>query len=302
MGRIPPYRHAFHLRYARALAGGTHNCGSVAARIYRPQSFNPSRKGLPARCSRRGLTDRRGCRVSSKSSTLLSYKGQRIAVIPTCADLQRFKRSDKPPSERVYGCVGTVLSGWFLMDWLAALFNTVAQKDPEARFEVVTRDDAETVRAALDIRRQARRSAFDLSERIRERARGAAKAVYVRDVFHVRDKSSLGVRRPAWGSIGCGVPVVANEGVGDVADIIRRYNVGVIVKDGSEAAMTTALDELEALRSDPDLPSRCRQGGRGGISPSRPGRRRIARFMRTSLDTQMSPEAAPAAANAANVR
>ena len=60
-------------------------------------------------------------------------KGQRIAVIPTCADLQRFKRSDKPPSERVYGCVGTVLSGWFLMDWLAALFNTVAQKDPEAQ-------------------------------------------------------------------------------------------------------------------------------------------------------------------------
>ena len=85
------------------------------------------------------------------------------------------------------------------MDWLAALFNTVAQKDPEARFEVVTRDDAETVRAALDIRRQARRSAFDLSERIRERARGAAKAVHVRDVFHVRDKSSLGVRRPASG-------------------------------------------------------------------------------------------------------
>ena len=39
MGRIPPYRHAFHLRYARALAGGTHNCGSIAARIYRPQSL-----------------------------------------------------------------------------------------------------------------------------------------------------------------------------------------------------------------------------------------------------------------------
>ena len=34
MGRIPPHRHAFHLRYARALAGGTHNGGSIAARIY----------------------------------------------------------------------------------------------------------------------------------------------------------------------------------------------------------------------------------------------------------------------------
>ena len=81
----------------------------------------------------------------------IELQGQHIAVIPTCADLQRFKRSDKPPSERVYGCVGTVISGWFLLDWLAAFFNTVAQKDPEAQFEVVTRDDAETVRATLDI-------------------------------------------------------------------------------------------------------------------------------------------------------
>ena len=59
--------------------------------------------------------------------------------------------------------------------------------------------------------------------------------------------------------LGCGLPVVANEGVGDVADIIRRYNVGVVVKDGSQAAMMAALDELKALRSDPDLPSRCRK-------------------------------------------
>jgi len=62
--------------------------------------------------------------------------------------------------------------------------------------------------------------------------------------------------------LGCGLPVVANEGVGDVADIIRRYNVGVVVKDGSQAAMMAALDELKALRSDPDLTSRCRKAAK----------------------------------------
>ena len=102
------------------------------------------------------------------------------------------------------------------------------------------------------------------------------------------ETSELGRSPTRMGEVlGCGVPVVANEGVGDVADIIRRYNVGVIVKDGSEAAMATALDELEVLRSDPDLPSRCRQGSRGEYFPLRPGRRRIARSMRTSLDTQI---------------
>ena len=88
-------------------------------------------------------------------------------------------------------------------------------------------------------RRQAGRPAFDLSARLRERAGGAAKAVRVRDVLRRSGRRpSLGrsADPPGRGARMCGVPVVANEGVGDVADIIRRYNVGVIVKDGSEAA------------------------------------------------------------------
>ena len=184
---------------------------------------------------------------------------QRIAVIPTCADLQRFKRSDKPPSKHVYGCVGTVLSGWFLMDWLAALFSSVAQNDPEARFEVVTRDDAEKVRTALDIDGKLgdRLSIFpSASESVHEALQTQATSV----MFFTSGTSKLGSAPTRLGeALGCGVPVVANEGVGDVADIIRRYNVGVIVKDGSEAAMSVALAELEALRSDPDLPLRCRK-------------------------------------------
>ena len=186
-------------------------------------------------------------------------QGQRIAVIPTCADLQRFRPSDKPPSERVYGCVGTVLSGWFLMDWLAALFNTVAQKDPEARFEVVTRDDTETVRAALDIDGKLGDllSIFpSASESVHEALQKQSTSV----MFFTAGTSKLGSAPTRLGeALGCGIPVIANEGVGDVADIIRRYNVGVIVKDASETAMNAALGELEPLRSDPDLPPRCRR-------------------------------------------
>jgi glycosyltransferase involved in cell wall biosynthesis len=190
---------------------------------------------------------------------LTELQGQHIAVIPTCADLQRFKRSNKPSSERVYGCVGTVLSGWFLMDWLSKLFNAVAQRDLEARFEVVTRDDAETVRAMLDIDGKLgdRLSIFpSVSENVHEALQKQSTSV----MFFTPETSKLGSAPTRLGeALGCGVPVVANEGVGDVADIIRRYNVGVIVKDGSEAAMAVALDELEMLRSNPDLLSRCRQ-------------------------------------------
>ena len=111
------------------------------------------------------------------------------------------------------------------------------------------------------------------------------------------DTSELGPQPdpPGRGARMLGVPVVANEGVGDVADIIRRYNVGVIVKDGSEAAMTTALDELEALRSDPDLPSRCRKAAEEVFSLEA-GTEAYRKLYAEILGRPDGPEAAPAGA------
>jgi glycogen synthase len=51
---------------------------------------------------------------------------------------------------------------------------------------------------------------------------------------------------------------VANEGVGDVADIVRKNNVGVIVEGASIQHMETAFEALQTLMKDPDLPARCR--------------------------------------------
>jgi glycosyltransferase involved in cell wall biosynthesis len=58
--------------------------------------------------------------------------------------------------------------------------------------------------------------------------------------------------------LGCGLPVVANEGVGDVAQIIREHRVGVLVRGSSQQEMAAAWDELEKLLADPDLATRCR--------------------------------------------
>jgi len=228
-------------------------------------------------------------------------QGQHITVIPTCADLQRFKRSDKPPSERVYGCVGTVLSGWFHTDWLAALFNTVAQNDPEARFEVVTRDDAEKVRAVLDIdgKLDDRLSIFpSASERVHEALQKQAMSV----MFFTSGTSKLGSAPTRLGeALGCGIPVVANEGVGDVANIIRRYGVGVIVKDGSGVSMTAALAELETLRSNPDLPSRCRKAAEEVFSLEA-GTEAYRKLYTDILGRPNGTENAPAGARAVNAR
>jgi|TARA_B110000908_G_C10231919_1_gene441063 glycosyltransferase involved in cell wall biosynthesis len=186
---------------------------------------------------------------------------QQIVIIPTCANLDRFTpQLDQRSGPIVHGCIGTILSGWFRTDWLAAWLSTVAQVNPDARFEIVTRDDEDLVRTALDpMNKFADR--LEIGPRTSEEMPDAVRSHDLSVMFYAGwEVSELG-RSPTRMAevLGCGLAVVANEGVGDVADIIRQYNVGVIVKDRSEAAMATALDELSALRSDPDLPSRCRQ-------------------------------------------
>lgn len=182
-----------------------------------------------------------------------------VRVIPTCADLDRFvpvgTDGDSPPT---YSCVGTVLSGWFHLDWLAEFFQQVAAQDPEARFEVITRDSADEVRERLGGNEefQRRLRVFGLPP---QEVHSVVQSHTVSAMFFSQGLSKLGSSPTRMGEIlGCGLPVVANSGVGDVARIIEQYNVGVLVEDGSAESMRLALQQLDELRKDPDLPVRCR--------------------------------------------
>jgi glycosyltransferase involved in cell wall biosynthesis len=186
--------------------------------------------------------------------------GQRVAVIPTCADLGRFVPADQRPAHRVIGCLGTVLSGWFRLDWLASFLFVAAERDPHAAFELTTRDKPARVRAELDP-----------DGRLGERLRIAPSAP--EDVQRVLQGHTASVMFYAGGQVselgrsptrmaeilGCGLPVVANDGVGDVARIIRDYRVGVLAEGPDPHAMAAAWSELLALLEDPDLASRCRK-------------------------------------------
>lgn len=185
--------------------------------------------------------------------------GQRVAVIPTCADLDRFVPGALKPSGRVIGCLGTVLSGWFRLDWLASFLAVAAERDPDAVFELTTRDDPARVRAALDPDGrlgERLRIAPSAPEDVHRVLQGQTASV----MFFTDGLSKLGSSPTRMAEIlGCGLPVVANDGVGDVARIIRDYRVGVLAQGPDPQAMAKAWAELLALLTDPDLASRCRK-------------------------------------------
>lgn len=182
-----------------------------------------------------------------------------IIVIPTCADLDRFVPATAPPQRRVIGCLGTVLSGWFKIDWLAAFLRVVARQEPDTTFVLTTRDDADRVRAAVDPDGTlgARLAiAPAASDRVQEVLQAQTASV----MFFEEGLGKLGSSPTRMAEIlGCGLPVVANSGVGDVARIIRERRVGVLATGASEAEMTAALSELRVLLADPDLAARCRR-------------------------------------------
>jgi glycosyltransferase involved in cell wall biosynthesis len=185
--------------------------------------------------------------------------GQRLVVIPTCADLDRFVPTTSRPNQRVIGCLGTVLSGWFRLDWLAAFLLVAAERDPTVVFELTTKDDPVKVREAVD-------AVGRLGARLHINAMQPDDIHLVLQeqiasvMFFTDGLGKLGSSPTRMGEIlGCGLPIVANEGVGDVARIIRHYRVGVIVEGPAPAQMEDAWDRLLELLNDSELGVRCRQ-------------------------------------------
>lgn len=185
--------------------------------------------------------------------------GQRIAVIPTCADLNLFQPAEHDPaSPIVIGCIGTVLSGWFLINWLRAFFDSVARVEPTVRFELISRDAPEAILAAL------RPSQFWAHRLKIGSATPAQMPAIVQShsasvMFFSGGLCKLGSCPTRMAEVlGSGRPVVASPGVGDIEQVIRQHRVGVLATGSSAVEMDACVAELLTLLQDTQLAIRCR--------------------------------------------
>jgi glycosyltransferase involved in cell wall biosynthesis len=184
---------------------------------------------------------------------------QRIVIIPTCVDLGKFTPNPAARKDRVVGCLGTLLSGWFRIDWLAKFMSVGLDRDSEIHLQVTTRDDPKQVRLRLgeDPRFNQR---FSVDSSTPEAVPLVLQQQTCSVMFYAGGEVSELGRSPTRMAeiLACGLPVIANEGVGDVADIIRNHNVGVLVEGASDEQLHSAWNQLDQLLQDPTLGSRCR--------------------------------------------
>lgn len=183
---------------------------------------------------------------------------QEFSVITTCVDLNKFITRDIESLPKKLGTMGTVMSGWYHLDWLFLTLQTQMKRDESASFKVVTRDSEKKLRkmasqygieeSKLEIISS---SPNDIANNIADIKAGL--------LYFTAGISKLGSAPTRMGEfLACGIPVIGNRGVGDMADLIDKYQVGVVIEDGSQKSIDKALDSLEALYQDNELSKRCR--------------------------------------------
>ncbi|GHD05623.1 hypothetical protein GCM10016234_01910 [Tianweitania populi] len=142
---------------------------------------------------------------------------------------------------------------------MAAFFQAAARRDVNSEFHIITRDDPKKVREAMG-GNPAFQSRLQIYSMAPHEVHKAVQRQSVSAMFFTEGLSKLGSSPTRLGELlGCGIPVVANAGVGDVAQIIERNCVGVLARSSATEDMDEVLDALERLTADPHLPSRCRK-------------------------------------------
>lgn len=181
----------------------------------------------------------------------------KFTVIPTCVDLTRFTESKAATSREItIGTMGTVIGGWYKLDWFFRTLQLSAAVFNQPSFKVITKDDHEkltTMAGEYGLGNITVKSS--LPAEIQDNIQNITFAI----LYFTPGVSKIGSAPTRMAEfLACGIPVLANRGVGDMADLVAQYGIGVVVEDGSEAAIAAALKQMQDLLTDPDYPQRCK--------------------------------------------
>ena len=181
-----------------------------------------------------------------------------ITVIPTCADLARFKplpRHDVGDGF-VLGYVGTV-GTWYLFDETVACFVQVLRLRPNARFLIVNRGEHAYIQARLIAAgvpdTKVELIAATHAEVPRQMARINAGVFFIKPVYSKQASAPTKLAE----FLGSGIPCLSNAGVGDMAEVLEGHHVGVALDALDEVSMIDGLRRLLELVADPYTTGRC---------------------------------------------
>lgn len=184
-------------------------------------------------------------------------RAARFEVVPTCTNLTIFKptpRSAETLRPFTLGFVGS-LGVWYDFEEMLDCFSHLRRMNPEARLLVVTRSSHE------DIVKRAVRAGLpaDSIECVASDFGDVARHIGRMDagLFILRDCPSMVAVSPTklGEFLACGVPCLANSGVGDADEVLE--GVGVTLDDYSPESKAAAMGRLVAMAQSEGIRERC---------------------------------------------
>jgi glycosyltransferase involved in cell wall biosynthesis len=191
-----------------------------------------------------------------------------VEVIPCCVDFGRYREADAVGREelrrelnltgrRVVVYVGS-FGGWYMTDETARFFAIAHREDPNTYSLILTQSDPEMVSARLremGVRDQDFFVGRVSPEDVPRYLRASDVAVsFIKACYSKLSSSPTKIGEYLAG----GLPVVTSAGVGDVDSVIEGDRVGVVLRDFNDAAYSSALRAVEAMRVEGGLSERCR--------------------------------------------
>lgn len=188
----------------------------------------------------------------------------KFEVITTCADLDLFKPDASEPSTQkddrpfTLGYVGSV-GLWYIFDETLQCFKLLRQAIPDARLHILNRGDHTYIRERLNVHKvdpeSVRLEVADHAGVVRAMGQMDAGIFFIKPVY-----SKMASAPTKLGEfLGCGIPCLSNAGVGDMASILEKEQVGVALSRFDETAMREAIEHLLQLTQTPGIKARCRE-------------------------------------------
>lgn len=213
--------------------------------------------------------------LTEKANAILSDAiGDRpIEVIPCCVDLKRFERANADSRNEVRNSLGIgdrftlayvgAFGGWYLTKETAEFYKIIKEKWPDTFALVLTQSEPASIGQLL---RSGGFSESDFhiakvpaSEIPRYLSAADAAVSFIKPCFS--KQASSPTKNAEY--LACGLPIIANAGVGDVDMQITEDKTGVILTELSENGYRRAADELDLLlREQPELTARCTTSAR----------------------------------------
>lgn len=181
-----------------------------------------------------------------------------ITVIPCCTDFQHFPLTDKKTQQKArqelglspeslvvsyLGSIGT----WYLLDEMLDFFKTLKQTYPTAQFLCLTSEPPQTI---LTKAANYQLSPTDFVIRFSPRqkvpfylAASDINLFFIKPCFSKQASSPVKLGEV----LAMGIPVITNQGVGDVAHILQLTGGGIAVDDFTAIAYQKTIDDIPNL-------------------------------------------------------